>query len=165
MQIKKLINNNRGDTIIEVLIAVVILTLIITGAYVTSNDSLKNIIDAQERIQALGVAQSQTETLRAEASSASVFGGGNNAQYLNSSNGSSFCFNSLNSFQDFKSAPAYPDPRSCTYNNKFTVQISGLGQTQNPSTNTYGFQINVSWPSVSSYSSKDSLTINYRVSI
>lgn len=54
----------RGDTIIEVLIALTVISAVLGGAYVTSNRSLKNIRKAQERGEALKITETQVERLR-----------------------------------------------------------------------------------------------------
>jgi prepilin-type N-terminal cleavage/methylation domain-containing protein len=53
----------RGDTIVEVLIAIAILSTILVGAYVTANRSLTTERNAQEHTQALTIAQGQVEDL------------------------------------------------------------------------------------------------------
>ncbi len=54
---------NRGDTIVEVLIAISVVSIILGGAYVTSSRSLGNIRAAQERIEALKLIEGQLERL------------------------------------------------------------------------------------------------------
>lgn len=61
----KILKNSRGDTIIEVLIAIVVLTAVFGGAYITANASAKKINDASEKNQALEYAQGEVEDLRA----------------------------------------------------------------------------------------------------
>lgn len=55
--------NETGDTIVEVLISLAILTVILVGAYVTANRSTIAERDAQEHAEALTVAQYELETL------------------------------------------------------------------------------------------------------
>lgn len=59
------IKDRRGDTIVEVLIAVAVVSFLLAGAYSLSSRSVKTLTDAQERGQALGVASAQIEYLRA----------------------------------------------------------------------------------------------------
>jgi prepilin-type N-terminal cleavage/methylation domain-containing protein len=56
--------HQRGDTIVEVLVAITIVSLILGGAYATSNNSLNATQDAQEHGNALQLAQGQIELLR-----------------------------------------------------------------------------------------------------
>lgn len=61
---RKLFNfTNRGDTIVEVLICIGILSVIVVGAYLTANRSLIAERDTQEHAEALTLAQSQIEAL------------------------------------------------------------------------------------------------------
>ncbi len=60
--IKRIIN--RGDTIVEVLIAIVVVSTILTGAYVLSNKSIKGTRSAKEHTVALKYAENQIERLR-----------------------------------------------------------------------------------------------------
>lgn len=60
-----------GDTIVEVLIAITIVSLILGGAYVTSHNSLDATLDAQEHSNALQLAQAQIELLRSDATTGS----------------------------------------------------------------------------------------------
>ena len=53
----------RGDTIVEVLIATAVVSLVLTGAMSISNSSLKQIRGAQERSEAQAYAQSTVELL------------------------------------------------------------------------------------------------------
>jgi prepilin-type N-terminal cleavage/methylation domain-containing protein len=58
--------HQRGDTIVEVLIAITIVSMILGGAYVTSHNSLDATQDAQEHDNALQLAQGQVELLRSD---------------------------------------------------------------------------------------------------
>lgn len=54
-----------GDTIVEVLIAIAVVSLILGGAYVTTNRSLQATRSAEERSVALKLAESQVEQIKA----------------------------------------------------------------------------------------------------
>jgi prepilin-type N-terminal cleavage/methylation domain-containing protein len=54
----------KGDTLVEVLIAIAIVTLILGGAYVTTSHSLQATRAAQERSIALKLAESQIERIK-----------------------------------------------------------------------------------------------------
>lgn len=56
--------HQRGDTIVEVLIAITVVSMILGGAYVTTNRSLLASRDAQERGTALKLVESQIEQLK-----------------------------------------------------------------------------------------------------
>lgn len=57
--------NNRGDTIVEVLICLAILSLVLSSAYVLTNRNQATNQVAQERSESLKVADTQLELLRA----------------------------------------------------------------------------------------------------
>jgi Tfp pilus assembly protein PilV len=163
----------RGDTIVEVLISILVIALVLSGAYATSNASTRNITDAQERIQALGIAQLQVEDLRAQA--ASIFCGGANpcvhahTSYL--TGGSPFCFVN-NAFTTGAGNCNGMDSSSAVQN--YTAIITGSsGQTYSPSVpsgtnppiSTYGFKVTVTWNSVASGVTTGNITTYYRVDI
>lgn len=54
-----------GDTIVEVLISMLVVSVIMTGAFVSANRSLLGTRRSQERGEALNVIESRVETLRA----------------------------------------------------------------------------------------------------
>lgn len=54
----------RGDTIVEVLMAIIVLSTILAGAYGVASRSTKENIQTQEHAQALQVAQAQLEVLK-----------------------------------------------------------------------------------------------------
>jgi type II secretory pathway pseudopilin PulG len=53
-----------GDTIVEVLIAIVLVATILGGAYATANHSALDVREAQEHGEALNIAEGQLESLR-----------------------------------------------------------------------------------------------------
>ncbi len=57
----------RGDTIVEVLICVLIVSMVLAGAYVTTQRSSSGIRNSQEHAEALKLIQSQIEQLRSNA--------------------------------------------------------------------------------------------------
>ncbi len=60
-----------GDTLVEVLICILIVTVILTGAYVTTSKSSLGVRNSQEHSEALKLVQSQLEQIRQNASNAS----------------------------------------------------------------------------------------------
>lgn len=56
--------NQVGDTMVEVLISMAIVSMILGGAYVTSNKSLVSIRDAQEHVDALKLASAEVELIK-----------------------------------------------------------------------------------------------------
>jgi prepilin-type N-terminal cleavage/methylation domain-containing protein len=55
----------RGDTIVEVLVAIAVLTVILTGAYITARRGQDANQASQERSTAVGIIQTQIEGLKA----------------------------------------------------------------------------------------------------
>lgn len=78
---KKLLQS--GDTIVEVLIAVTIISVILAGAFGVTRMSTAGVRDAQEHLEATGLMESQIEMIRANATTVnpknanSVFNVGN----------------------------------------------------------------------------------------
>lgn len=64
MLLRRVPRDQRGDTIIEVMIVLAVLGLAIGIAYATANRSLLNARQAQENSRATTLAQSQVEALR-----------------------------------------------------------------------------------------------------
>ncbi len=56
--------NSFGDTIVEVLIAITVMSSILGGAFVSARRSTNTTRSAQERIEALAIAQGQLERAR-----------------------------------------------------------------------------------------------------
>jgi type II secretory pathway pseudopilin PulG len=54
----------RGDTIVEVLIAIAVVSLVLGGAFVTTNKSLQSTRDSQERGNAFKLVESQVERIK-----------------------------------------------------------------------------------------------------
>lgn len=59
----KFFRDSKGDTIVEVLIAMAVVAVVLGGAYSSANKSFANTRAAQERGEALKVAESQLESL------------------------------------------------------------------------------------------------------
>lgn len=64
--------NQHGDTIVEVLIAVAIVSTVIVGAFTIANKSALQIRAAQERSEALKIGSSAIETIRSKPTQANA---------------------------------------------------------------------------------------------
>jgi type II secretory pathway pseudopilin PulG len=64
MPFRKSVRGENGDTIVEVLIAIAVASLVLVAAYQTTNRNTLSTQDAQERGQALKLVESQIELLR-----------------------------------------------------------------------------------------------------
>lgn len=58
------LEKSRGDTIVEVLIALVVLTTVMVGAYVSANHAQNSSQASQERAEANKISESQIERLK-----------------------------------------------------------------------------------------------------
>jgi type II secretory pathway pseudopilin PulG len=56
--------NNRGDTIVEVIMAIAIVGLIVASSFSIANRSLLGVRDAQEHTEALKIAEGQLEKVK-----------------------------------------------------------------------------------------------------
>jgi Tfp pilus assembly protein PilV len=174
----KIINMSTGDTIVEVLISTLVLSLILTAAYATSLSSREQIVEAQERNQAVGIAQSQVEILRVESSNTAGL-----ASPLNIAPGGylapttkSFCYpTSSNSFtpNTGNNCVFNAGGSAGTYNVAIQSICPGGGESCTTSTNqtnesigtfsTYSFSITVSWEGATNNSSQ--VVLYYRVAV
>jgi Tfp pilus assembly protein PilV len=113
MTLKRL--QNTGDTIVEVLIALTVVTSILGGAYITSNRNLNNTRQSQERGEALKTAESQVERLKA------LVATGSTTPFTVTGN---FCMDSNNTVQTAAVPNDRPDDFA-TYQAACVVQTAG----------------------------------------
>jgi len=126
--------NTRGDTIVEVLIAILVVSVILSGAFLSARRSQTTIRQTQERTEALKVAEAQLERVRALANTGEgdLFGGGAT---------STFCIDATNTKQpvgEFTSVLADDDfesttrhPVACGTNNLGVTYHSVIRRTDN----------------------------------
>lgn len=60
----KKINNSRGDTIVEVLISIAVVSVVLVSAFASARQSTKTTQSALEHTEALKIAEGQVEQLR-----------------------------------------------------------------------------------------------------
>lgn len=133
----------RGDTLVEVLICILIVSMILTGAYVTTNRSNLRVIDSQERSVALKLAQGQLEQIRQSAVSPAP-------NVFNRTNGDPFCMvnvavvddGNAQCKQDSSGAPTTGEPSYQIAATKQACGIVGLPGTCRL------FTIRVEWDSI-----------------
>jgi type II secretory pathway pseudopilin PulG len=65
LKVLRPLSDQAGDTIVEVLIAIGVISSVLAGAYLVSNRSSRTMQDAQEHTQAAQLVRSQIEALRA----------------------------------------------------------------------------------------------------
>ena len=136
----RLMRSEQGDTIVEVLVAIAVVSLILVGAYVSTRQSLTTVQDTQEHSEALQLAQTQIELLHSKHSAPATGG----------------CF-----YQDGSGHnPGDPD---CTVDatgakgDKYTVAVTS--GTAAGGLTTYTIQ--VSWDSLT-HSGHDNVTLYYQ---
>ncbi len=87
-----LIHKQTGDTIVEVVIAIAVIAVVLTGAFVLTSRNLTSVRDSQEHSEALALLQSQVEQLRNAAAQAHKL-----TTYVSSDE--TFCFNASGSIE------------------------------------------------------------------
>ena len=154
--------NQRGDTIVEVLFAVVVIGIVLTGAYAVVTHSITDEQDAQEHSYALGLVQSQIEQIRA---------------YIISNPSGSLPFNNeTGCMYSSTTAPLTLTPELNTINGassycmvqgdlptnfKYTLSVK-LASSSNPNTSPI-YQISAKWPSLLPGGPTDTVIVPYRV--
>lgn len=129
--------NIKGDTIVEVMISLMILGSVMAAAYAITNFSLNIELSAQERSDALNIAQSQLETLKSMVAS-----NNNNLNFISTVVGN----NSTDNFCVVNNSIVTHNLNSCTFSGNGGPVVSNA-----PSFQTSIFQQNVykvSWQSV-----------------
>ena len=149
-KLQNLKTNQSGDTIVEVLIAMVVLSTVVIGAYQISNMSLKQIRMAQERTEAQEIARQATERLDMVYSK-------NKTTFASATPVPDFCID-LKSVGD----SGYTIKRT-TDTPSFTCLFGESDRYLLTITNVppYGFETTVTWDSVGG--GQERLQINYRV--
>src|SRR3989344_6159834 len=112
------LRSNRGDTIIEVLLALAIVSSMLGGAYVLSARSLNNSRSSQERGEALKLVEEQLERLN------SVIDGGDDEAFTTPN---IFCIDNSGNVKDAKipasgSIPALDSDDFSTYSPSCVIQ-------------------------------------------
>ncbi|HJP95756.1 MAG TPA: prepilin-type N-terminal cleavage/methylation domain-containing protein [Candidatus Saccharimonadales bacterium] len=146
---KRLRSNQRGDTIVEVLISIAVISMILGGAYVTTNNSLRAERGAQERTDASKLVESQIEALKnlADTGDTTIF------------NTSGFCITGGTTV-----STSVKTNNTCKFNatgsNNNTVQpVYYISITRNGNT----FTVNNSWDSIETSGQTDSVQMVYKV--
>lgn len=165
MLIKRL--KERGDTIIEVLIAIAIISFILAGGYVTADRSSGNVEDSEEHEIATTIAQTQLELLNSQPNLLNLgpkFTSGNITCY----NPTNYHLISSGPVSGIPGAdPSYSsDKLLCTnydgYPENFTVALTLVSPNPTPSgipIPTY--QVDVTWPHLGG-SGQDDIKLFYQ---
>lgn len=146
---QRLRRQSRGDTIVEVMVAIAVVALVLGGAYVTTNRSLMATRAAQERATALKLAESQVEQLKglAESDPAVLFGPGAPSPFcVSSATGLPAAANSTACAVDGNGSPTSSEP-------VYRLSIARAGSN---------FTLTATWFNVNG-SSTENLQLRYRV--
>ncbi len=127
----------RGDTIVEVLIAIAIVSLTLTGAYTSVNRSSNATRTAQERGEALKWAETQVEQIKASKDDLA------SAAYTN------FCFDM--SLQLKTTLPCVNNAAGVPYEARIKQNPAGSGN----------FSVSVSWDSLDSGVNRNTVELDY----
>lgn len=137
---------NAGDTIIEVLVSIAVVSTVLGGAFVATRNSQVGVRNSQEHAEALKLVESQIEQLRgysSQAIAASV----------------PFCMYNESPVSTSYSPNIPPAAANCTQNSagqagkvdsryKLTIGRCNLVGCGNNISGSYLFTVTVSWPSV-----------------
>jgi len=145
-------SHQAGDTIVEVIIAVLVVATLLTGAFVVTNRSTQAVRDSQEHAEALQALQGQLELLRATAA----------AKKLPASITSAFCLNSSLSNFPANSASCTGAGGPAGYNLSIVCSTAaGTDGCPAPTGKTTTFDLTTTWSSVSG--STDNVYLSYKV--
>ena len=139
--------NQRGDTIVEVMISILVASSVLGVSLATMNRNLKTSQMNQERTEAYSLAQGQLEILKANTETDSI-------------TQTNFCFSNSGSLVTLSSAPS-PNiadddltiyGNSCTFSDRYKVGITRAA--------TRNYTIYVRWENLSA--GKDQVVMSYR---
>jgi prepilin-type N-terminal cleavage/methylation domain-containing protein len=130
--------NQRGDTIVEVMIAIAVISMVLVAAYVTTTHNVNGLQDTQEHSQALQLAQSQLEFLHNSATEPT------DHQCFDTSGGIT---NGASCMVDASGAPTLSQPQ-------YKIDITN----DSPPT----FKVSITWASVKTGGVTNNVTLYYQ---
>jgi type II secretory pathway pseudopilin PulG len=129
-----------GDTIVEVMIAIAVVSAVLAGAFITTNQTVKNVQQAHEHEEALGLLQAQVERLKVVTQDTAL------APPIFAAN-SPFCLDGSNAKIDIAGStlPAASYPNQCTFgqDNRYKIGIVQLRDGSGAHNNV--FSAHASW--------------------
>jgi Tfp pilus assembly protein PilV len=142
-----------GDTIVEVIIAVLVVSTLLTGAFVVTNRSTQSVRDSQEHAEALQALQGQLELLRGAADAT--------PSALLASLTTPFCFNS--NLQTFSGGSGSCAGAGGPAHYKLSIVCTTVLGTACPAVSgtTATFNLAATWPSISG--NIDNVYLSYKV--
>lgn len=145
---RRLEADNKGDTIVEVLISIAVIGIVLGGAFVSANRSLKGTQLSKDRAEATGIVRGQLEILMDRLTDPSATSSQKPAE-----GASSRCYSDLSSLNIGS---------SCTFgtNSQYTVSItrgSGIG-------GQYKYEVEATWANSLGVANGNKITMNYNAS-
>lgn len=131
-----------GDTIVEVIIAVAVISSLLVGAYTVTERSARAVRDSEEHTQALQLLQGQVELLRSAASTGALRSLPNLT--------TPFCFRSDGTAAQPVTPTTYCSGTSASDPVHYTLQIScpSGGVCPKAVPDTTSFQLTTTWPAI-----------------
>lgn len=142
---------NVGDTIVEVLIAIAILSVVLGGAYAIVNRSHTNIRQAQEHTEALKLGEEQLERLKQLGDNGGIDTSGGNIYVT----GVKFCVNIVGGNLKKETGAA------CQEGTAPVIYTKEIEATAVGTTGSYNFDILVSWDGI--HGGRDTVPLDYRL--
>ena len=140
----RIIRKQAGDTIVEVIIAIAVISTVLAGAFIVTSQSTRGVRDSEEHAQALQYLQGQVELLRAAASRS----GG-----LPATLSTPLCLANGQYYQPV-------DATACTMRNLYALSIVSPSSTA-VANGTTTFNFTASWPALSG--GTDTVGLSYKV--
>jgi len=140
-----------GDTIVEVMIAVAVVSTLLAGAFIVTNRNTQAVRDSEEHAQALQLLQGQVELLRHAAGISYT----SSPKPLPASLSTGFCLDTTAYYQ-----PAATQAQ-CLLDNLYRVTISS--PTSAPNVGTTTFNLTATWSALGGGS--DEVFLSYKVAV
>lgn len=134
-----------GDTIVEVLIAILVIASILTGAFLVSQQSTRNVRNSEEHSEALNALQAQIELLRSAAPNGTV-----------PTDGSTFCMDG--------DTPVAASDDACLQQDLYQVSIQSIGN-KDSSTDTVTYQATATWAAIGSATADQQVQLLYKTAV
>jgi type II secretory pathway pseudopilin PulG len=149
---RRLKNNQRGDTIIEVVISIAVIASVLAGAFIVTDNSTHAVRDSEEHAEALQYVQGQIEILRSLASMP------NNNLTTEIPTYGTYCFNSTGT-----NNPTGTNS-NCVFDQLYTITINeNKGNTSLPS-GVHAYTATATWAPVNgAVGVKDNVELSYQV--
>lgn len=137
----------KGDTIVEVMIVLAILSFAITIAYASASRSLADSRQSEENSYAAELGQAQVEQIRSAVVSSTPDPTGHISNFVNESSSQTFCMNQGVAVLSSVASTMSPNPCTPVNGGATYTLIDTLTQTGSFSTGlpVYLFQVDITW--------------------